>query len=136
MPFQITTGHRLLIVDAFVFFASIWISFVIRLGINSELEKYLLSAGFISVLAILIRIPVLWISGIYSIYWKCVGLREFLRLAFGILFGSLVLFVAINALMQNALPRSIMMIDYIVSLGIMVLIRKLAYVDFEARFPF
>jgi len=129
MPPGNSKAMRLLMADSLVFFAAIWISFFIRLGHSHEIRPYLSLAWAMAILAAVIRPLVMRLCGIYTIHWKYFGIRELRRLTLAVAAGSVMLAAVLRPLASVGAPRSIIAIDFIVSLILVALLRRLAYMN-------
>ena len=71
-------------------------------------------------LSLIIKIPILYLFRLYNISWRFVSLDEAVRLVLAISIGEFVLFLVIGTIyffgMIDYLPRSILLIDFLLSL--------------------
>jgi FlaA1/EpsC-like NDP-sugar epimerase len=126
-------SRKFLLGDLSIAFVTVWISFAIRFGIGTDLSSYLILVLLMAILAAMMKPLILWLLGIYSIYWKYIGMREIRRLVLGMAIGSGTLVIALLILNNEGLvpmaPRSVIAIDFVLSLALVALLRKIAYSD-------
>ncbi len=119
--------------DLIIAFSSVWISFVVRLGSGVDLRRYAPLILLMAAIAAGIKPLILWLSGVYRIYWRYVGGREVRRLGMAMVIGSVAWVMAFLLVRHLAsvpmFPRSIIVIDLVVSLTLVSLVRKIAYLS-------
>ena len=123
--------HRLLIHDLVISFVSIWLSYLLRLGSISFVMQFSPQIWVMSVSALVLRPVVFKMLGIYRIYWKYVGLREWTKLVASSMIGSiavvLVVLISIRLGMPSEFPRSVVALDWLISTSLFMFFRRVAY---------
>lgn len=116
--------------DGLAFFVSIWASSAVRLGFGEQLTGYLPPILAISLISLFAKPVILYAIGIYRVYWKYISFREARKLLFGTLLGSvfLITWIVIAALLGNdSFPRSIIGIDFVISVAYSFLVRRVYF---------
>ncbi len=124
--------------DAVLIAASISGSFVLRF--EGALPQEILSwLGTYISFALMIKLPFIVLHGLYNVSWRFFRLRELLRLVQALtlatfVFGSAVFFLRSWAPFQ-AFPRSVLIIDYAISLALICGLRisKRAFHEYRAH---
>ncbi|MFZ3059435.1 MAG: nucleoside-diphosphate sugar epimerase/dehydratase [Candidatus Methanoperedens sp.] len=104
-------------------------------------ENIIGSVGIFILLALLVKIPVLYYEGLYKVSWSYVGLKELLSLVKSLSFASFffgtILFFFRASLLFAAFPRSILIIDYMLTIFFLGSFRgsKRIYLQYTGRMP-
>jgi FlaA1/EpsC-like NDP-sugar epimerase len=123
--------HKFLIADLLIIAGSVWLSFGLRLGGDLLFQQIILSIWAMSILALILKPLTFHLFGIYRIYWKYISSKECIRLVFSSFLASaaimLVLFLANSFGLNSSIPRSVIVMDWIISTSIIIGFRRLAY---------
>ena len=123
-----------LLVDSFIIFYSLYLSFFLRFEFNLPEKYYKLIILWFPIFLI-VKISLFWFFRLYSISWRFISLEEFFKIGVAhvlsfllISFLNYILFLFYNPF---SLPRSIPFIDFFISLFLISLIRatKRLYVE-------
>lgn len=105
--------------DIVLLFVSAVLSLYVRFNFKVPFELKTLLWMFAS-LSVIVKIPILYLFRLYNISWRFVSLDEAIRLVTAISIGELTLFVILFMLkssgMIDFLPRSVVLIDFLLSL--------------------
>lgn len=119
--------------DAVIGFTAVWIASVIRFGVGPIFAAAMPLIWPAALIAAVIRPLALASMGVYSIFWRNVGPREIGRLVAGVAAGSVVMAVALWLLRGAALipmfSRSLIAIDFFMSLILYGLFRRVVYLS-------
>ncbi len=123
--------RQLLIHDLGISFGSVWLSYLLRLDSISFVLQFTPQIWVMSVSALILRPVVFKMLGIYRIYWKHVGLREWTKLVASSTLGSvavvLITLISIHIFLPAAFPRSVVALDWLISTSLFMLFRLVAY---------
>jgi len=128
-----------LIFDALIIFTSFIISFFLRGQIGLEDSQGLFSQysdfmGWYILIVILIKIPMFWLFGVYRRVWKYASLKDMMAILESVTLGSVILAVIFYILSFPIsifninfnfpfFPRSIFIIDYLLTLTLIIVSR-------------
>ena len=123
--------HKFLLADLLIIAGSVWLSFGLRLAGDPLFQQFILSIWTMSVLALILKPLTFHVFGIYRIYWKYTSSKEYMRLVFSSFLASaaivLALFIANSFGLNSSIPRSVIMMDWIISTSMIIGFRRLAY---------
>lgn len=124
--------YKILTGDLVTIAASVWLSYAIRISFSYRLLNFTEQALLMSVLALIVKAFIFHLSGIYRIYWRHIGTREWIKLFLSATISSLLLSLlilsTINLLqLPISFPRSVLAIDWLVSFLGFVIYRMVAY---------
>ena len=119
--------YRIILGDQAVVFTVVWISFILRLGVES-LSEFSSQLWLMLMLALTIKPVTFQVMGVYRIYWKYAGEKEYLKMLLVSFLATVVLFLIILVLPPSQFPRSVIVIDWTLSSVIFMIYRKVAYV--------
>src|SRR4030065_1277284 len=130
---------RQLIFDALIIFTSFVISFFLRgqiglidsQGLFSQYSDFM---GWYILIVILVKIPMFWLFGVYRRVWKYASLKDMIAILESVTLGSVILAVIFYILSFPIsifninfnfpfFPRSIFIIDYLLTLTLIILSR-------------
>ncbi|NIS81901.1 MAG: hypothetical protein GTO14_17205, partial [Anaerolineales bacterium] len=111
----------LLIIDLVLIVTSVLASFALRLDLGPLFFHYLPSAWLMVYLALLIKPVVYFLFGLYRRYWVYASLRELRLIALAtmtasVIVGMLVLLIRSAGGFPAGFPRSVLGIDWLLSL--------------------
>src|SRR4030067_1354290 len=130
-----------LIFDALIIFTSFVISFFLRgqiglidsQGLFSQYSDFM---GWYILIVILVKIPILWLFGVYRRVWKYASLKDMIAILESVTLGSVILVVIFYILSYPIsifrininfnfpfFPRSIFIIDYLLTLTLIIVSR-------------
>src|SRR3972149_10560270 len=130
-----------LIFDALIIFTSFVISFFLRGQIDPMDSQGLFSQysdfmGWYILIVILVKIPILWLFGVYRRVWKYASLKDMIAILESVTLGSVILAVIFYILSYPIsifgininfsfpfFPRSIFIIDYLLTLILIIVSR-------------
>ncbi len=119
--------------DAVIGFTAVWIGSVIRFGLGPIFAAAMPLIWPAALISAVIRPLTLASMGVYSIFWRNVGPREIGKLVAGVAAGSVVIAVALWLLLGAALvpmfSRSLIAIDFVISLLLIGLFRRVVYLS-------
>lgn len=117
--------------DILLLILSAFLSFYIRLG-NDIFQSYLSLFHIFLIFSIVFKIPIIGLFKLYNISWRFVSLDEAIKLFMAITFGEILLYLTLYILHNTgvifSLPRSILLLDYMLSfilIGIFRLFKRL-----------
>ncbi|MCX7760513.1 MAG: polysaccharide biosynthesis protein [Hydrogenothermaceae bacterium] len=115
-----------IISDTIIFFISFYLSFLFRFEFNFP-TNYSDIFHFWVVSFVVSKIFIFYLLGIYNLNWRFIGLKDFFKINVGLITFSYVVFL-INIYLQShqqeiSIPKSIIIIDFFVSLFLVSLIR-------------
>lgn len=107
-----------LIFDSLFIALSMYGAFYLRFD-NKIPENFTTGMSVFILIALLVKIPMLYYEGLYKVSWSYVGLRELLSLMkslfFGTFFFGTILFIFRTSPLIAAFPRSILIIDFMLT---------------------
>ncbi|MCL6472818.1 MAG: polysaccharide biosynthesis protein [Firmicutes bacterium] len=106
-----------LLVDILLIVLALLLAFFLRFGVDIP-DKYREFLLFLIPVAIVIKVAVFYASGFYRQLWKYASLREGLRLVQGISASSLILLGALFFIRRVEIPRAVLVIDWLLTLGL------------------
>ncbi len=130
-----------LVFDALIIFTSFVISFFLRgqIGLIDSEGLFFQYSDFMTryiIIVVLIKIPILWLFGIYRRVWKYASLKDMIAILESVTLGSVVLAVIFYILSYPIsifgfkinfsfpfFPRSIFIIDYLLTLILIIISR-------------
>lgn len=119
LPFIIRNRH-ILIIDLILILISVFISYVLRLELLSIFLGYYPSMLWMLGLAFFLKPLVYYLFGLYRRMWVYASIQELKLIAIAVTTASAILSVVMLVLFANrvffAFPRSVLIIDWIVSL--------------------
>ncbi len=123
-----------LLSDFLIFTFSFYFSFLLRFDFNIP-QRYEDIIPYWIPLFVFLKILIFWILKIYQVNWRFVGLNEFFKIVLGLSSFSVIVFF-INSFLQIkytdfSIPRSVILIDFFVSLVLVSLIRILKRIYLE-----
>ena len=124
--------YLILIGDLVVIVVSLFISYILRLDLWLVLAGYIHQAFVILCIALLVKPLIYYFFGLYRILWRYAGMREYRRVIIAGLSAAMVVWLlaifAVNIGWISVFPRSVIMIDWILStlgiLGLRLLVRR------------
>jgi FlaA1/EpsC-like NDP-sugar epimerase len=125
-----------LVGDVIIFVLTVWASYGIRLnfinlGAVGDLAALQPSIWQMAIASAAAKPTVFWALGIYRIYWGYFGSDEFIRLLGAVVAASATLILVVLMLRSFGLvpmfPRSVILIDFGLSLALVSLYRKVSY---------
>jgi FlaA1/EpsC-like NDP-sugar epimerase len=120
--------------DFLVFSFSVYFSFLLRFDFNIP-ERYQSIIPYWMPVFVFSKIILFWLLKIYQVNWRFVGLNEFFKIISGLFPFSLVVLIVDLFLQMKytgySIPRSVILIDFFVSLFLVSLIRILKRVYIE-----
>ena len=129
-----------LVVDAILISLSIYVAFLLRFD-GQIPSNYLANFWVFILLALVAKIPILYLQKLYRISWSYVSIQELLSVFKGVTYGSLLLGTALFILKEvhifMGFPRSVLFIDYFFTLILIGGFRsaKRVWLQFVKRFP-
>jgi FlaA1/EpsC-like NDP-sugar epimerase len=124
--------HRIIIGDVLIAFGAVWISFVLRVGVES-ISEFLSHVWLMSLLALVVKPMIFQITGIYRIFWKYAASKEYLRLLSCSLIATISLSIPILVFSSQPFPRSVFAIDWFISSIAFVVYRSVAYAHYKSK---
>src|SRR4030042_4465888 len=124
-----------LIFDALIIFTSFVISFFLRGQIGLiDIIQYTDFMGWYILIVLLVKIPMFWFFGVYRRVWKYASLKDMIAILESVTLGSVILAVIFYILSYPIsifninlnfpfFPRSIFIIDYLLTLVLIILSR-------------
>ena len=123
--------QKFLLADLLIIAGSVWLSFGLRLGGDPLFQQIIQSIGAMSVLALILKPLTFHVFGIYRVYWKYTSSKEYMRLVFSSFLAStaivLAFFLANSFGLNSIIPRSVIVMDCIISTSMIIGFRRLAY---------
>ena len=117
-----TSRRRILFfltIDIVLIAISMWIAFLIRFETRIP-SKYVKNLWLLILIAVAVKVPIFYLQGLYRISWSYVSIRELISVSKGVFYGSLllgtVLFFLKTAPIFTDFPRSILFIDFFLTL--------------------
>jgi len=129
-----------ILADALIIFLSTEFAFALRFdfGVPADYQSYSYS---VVIILILLRLPLFSLNGIYNISWRHFGLQDSIKIVV-LLFVSMVLLLLISYGLRVfeqplIIPRSIIPIEFFISLFLMLLLRgaKRVYLEKIKHYP-
>jgi len=102
-------------------------------------EVYVSKLKYYIALALAIKLTMLFVHGMYDISWRFFGLKDLLRLLSAISLSSVVMGLAFFVFKTNlpfpTLPRSVLLVDYILTMGSIGVVRisKRAVIEYLSK---
>ncbi|MDI6816835.1 MAG: nucleoside-diphosphate sugar epimerase/dehydratase [Actinomycetota bacterium] len=106
-----------LINDILLASAALMLAYLLRFGFDMQ-PRYTQSCFALLPLAVSIKISVFYVSGFYKQLWRYASLQEGVRLLKGISVASLVLTGAVYFIQSESVPRGVLVIDWLLTLGL------------------
>jgi FlaA1/EpsC-like NDP-sugar epimerase len=128
-------NRYLLVVDAALVVVTALLSFALRLEFGPAFEFYLPAFAWMAVTAVLIKLPVFYVLGLYRRMWVYASTNELKLIALSVTAASALVALAIIGLVsldaiRPGFPRSVLLIDWLLSFfavgGVRFLIRLMA----------
>ncbi len=120
--------------DFLIFLLSVYFSFLLRFDFNIP-ERYQNTIPYWIPVFVFSKIILFWLLKIYQVNWRFVGLNEFFKIISGLFSFSLVVLIVDLFLQMKyidySIPKSVILIDFFVSLFLVSLIRILKRVYIE-----
>ncbi len=119
---------------------SMWIAFLLRFE-GQIPQKHMGDLWILILLAVGVKVPIFYLQRLYRVTWSYVSVQELISVVKGIFFAFLVLGTALFILRTTAIfvgfPRSVLFIDFFLSLTLIGGFRaaKRVYLQFVKRFP-
>lgn len=129
-----------IIADIPILALCMWLSFLIRFEWTIP-SAYLHSSYFFILIAIAVKVPMFYVQGLYNINWSYVSIRELLSVFKGVFYSSFLLgaalFILRPALPSVVFPRSVLVIDFFLTLVLIGGLRagKRVWLQFVTRYP-
>lgn len=116
-----------MLADVLLIVLSLYISFWLRFDGDIPGE-YLKNLRYYFLLALLIKIFMLIVNGVYNISWRFFGLKDFLKLFGAVTMSSIVMTIFLFFFFKTyrafqGFPRSVVLVDYIFTLGLIGTLR-------------
>lgn len=124
--------HRIIIGDVIIAYGAVWLSFVVRLGVES-ISEFLSHVWLMSLLALIVKPMIFQITGIYRIFWKYAASNEYLRLLSCSLIAAIASSIPIHIFSSQPFPRTVFAIDWFVSSIAFVVYRSVAYAHYKSE---
>ena len=133
-------NRYMLLGDCIFILASVFASYALRLELGPALLLYLPSAFWMAGVALLIKPVVYYLFGLYRRLWLYASIRELFVILLAVTAASIPVFVIMFSLLSlgiiNFMPRTVFIIDWILSLafvgGLRFSVRMLAEVQSRA----
>ncbi|HNS64267.1 MAG TPA: hypothetical protein PKN11_07560, partial [Anaerolineaceae bacterium] len=133
-------NRYMLLGDCIFILASVFASYALRLELGPALLLYLPSAFWMAGVALLIKPVVYYLFGLYRRLWLYASIRELFVILLSVTAASIPVFVIMFSLLSlgiiNFMPRTVFIIDWILSLafvgGLRFSVRMLAEVQSRA----
>ncbi len=133
-------NRYMLVGDCIFILASVFASYALRLELGPALLLYLPSAFWMAGVALLIKPVVYYLFGLYRRLWLYASIRELFVILLAVTAASIPVFVIMFSLLSlgiiNFMPRTVFIIDWILSLafvgGLRFSVRMLAEVQSRA----
>ena len=138
---RITRAKRrafFLVADAVLISGAMYLSFWLRFD-GAIPPTYMSNLKYYIELALAIKLTMLFLHGMYDISWRFFGLKDLLKLFSAVTLSSLVIGLAAMLYKSSAyfpsLPRSVILVDYLLTLGSIGVLRisKRAMVEYLGK---
>lgn len=129
-----------LAIDILLIALSMWVAFLLRFE-GQIPSRYLEDLWVLILIALAVKIPIFYLQSLYYISWAYVSIRELLLVFKGVLYGSLLLGTVLFILKEIpafiGFPRSILVIDFFLTLTLIGGFRsaKRVWLQFVKKFP-
>lgn len=117
-------ARQLQVVDALLIIVAFFLSFAIRFDYN-ELGRELTPVWSAVFLAVLLKLPVFALFGLYRRLWRYASIGEVQAILIGVSTGSLLLTIVVILVLNlpgvawlDGFPRSVLIIDWLLTLGL------------------
>jgi FlaA1/EpsC-like NDP-sugar epimerase len=125
--------HRIILGDLLIAFGSVWLSFILRVGVES-IPEFLSRIWLMSLFAIIIKPMIFQITGIYRVFWKYAASKEYLRMLICSLTATIALSIPTLLFSSQPFPRSVFFIDLFVSAIAFMVYRNVAYAYYKSEY--
>jgi FlaA1/EpsC-like NDP-sugar epimerase len=124
--------------DAALIAGSLYVSFWLRFD-GAIPAVYAVNLKYYIAIALAIKLTILLVHDMYDVSWRFFGLKDLLKLFSGVTLSSLVLFLAAHFYKGSpffpTLPRSVVLVDYLLTLGSIGVLRisKRAIIEYMGK---